>query len=247
MTPHMICVCTPSLGAVPIFWARAMAEMMKVNNTAMRFNPVLDTKGDEIAECRNKAVAECLELERKHNVHVSHFFWVDDDVIPTRAALLQLYSRQRPIVSGVYFTKCTPGLPLIYPGRAQGVAEFVPDEAIEAWGHGMGLCLVQADVYRKMLAAGLPLDKYGRPGWYKTNREYTVQDAMLDCGGTEDLHFLNRAGELGYTPLVDCTKHAFGWHFDMARQKGYPEKQFGQWSAGKPVVWETSRGTFTWE
>jgi hypothetical protein len=70
---------------------------------------------------------------------------------------------------------------------------------------------------------------------------------MLDCGGTEDLYFLDLAGKLGFKPLVDCGKWAFGWHFDLKSLRGYPEKQFAQWAAAEPVTWDTPDGVVTWE
>jgi hypothetical protein len=164
-----IVLCTPSLGAVSLWWTRQIAELMWPLNLGHRVCFARDAVGGEIAETRNLIVQQCLDMESE-SVEIDSLFWVDDDVLVSRAALVSLYAHHRPIVSGVYFTKSEPGLPLLFPGRLQGTLPFVPDKTIEVWGHGMGLCLVKAEVYRRMLAEGLPLDKYGRPEWYKTGR-----------------------------------------------------------------------------
>lgn len=244
--PKLVCLCTPSLGTVSLWWARAISAILWPQNIGKYVHFTQDVKGDEIAETRNRIVSDVLALEEKHYVEIDSVFWVDDDVIVAAGALLQLYAHQRDIVSGVYFTKGEPSNPLIYPERLAGVSTFVPDTAMDVWGHGMGLCLVKAGVYRKM-AKRCPKDKYGRPQWYKTNREMKLVGGMLDCGGTEDLHFLDRAGKLGYQPMVDCSKHAFGWHYDLKTGQGYPKRQWNQWAKNQSVTWQTPEGRVVWK
>lgn len=244
--PKMICLCTPSLGTVSMWWARALTSIAWPQNIGKYIHFIQDDKADEIAETRNRIVSEILALEDKHNVAIDSLFWVDDDVIVTAGSLLQLYSHQRPIASGVYFTKGEPSNPLIYPERLGGVSPFVPDRVFEVWGHGMGLALVKAEVYKK-LAKQVGKDKYGRPAWYKTNREFKVMNGMLDCGGTEDLYFCDKAGKRGYQPLVDCSKHAFGWHYDLKAGVGYPRRQWGQWAKQQSVTWQTPTGKVVWK
>lgn len=243
----IIVLCTPSLGAVSLWWARQIAGLLWPLNIGKRHLFLRDSVGGEIAETRNRIVKMALELENDQ-VEVDSLFWVDDDVLITQGALLQLYTHHKPIVSGVYFTKSQIPEPLIFPARLHGTAPFVPDQVLEVWGHGMGLTLVKADVYRRMeRELQLPKDKHGATEFYKTNREYKVEGQMLDCGGTEDLYFLDMAGRLGYRPAVDCGKWAFGFHYDLARHRGYPEPQFKQWAAAQPVTWQTDKGLVTWE
>lgn len=244
----IICLCTPSLGAVSIWWAQQVADMMWPMNCGRRNVFMRDAVGGEIAETRNKIVAQCLAFDSE-KVEIDSLFWVDDDVLITRAALLRLYEHRRPIASGVYFTKGEPGQALIFPSRLGGTLPFIPDKVYESvWGHGMGLTLVRAEVYRRMRdELRLPLDKYGSPEWYKTVREYKVEDNMLDCGGTEDLYFLEEASKIGSTSLVDCGKWTFGFHFNHQTQQGYPTEQFNQWSRPEPVKWRTEKGEVSWE
>jgi hypothetical protein len=214
-------------------------------NIIRRVEFTRDSVGGEIAEARNNLVAKCLRYEND-KVELDSIFWLDDDVLPTRGALVKLYDHHVPVAAGAYFLKGDPTLPLIFPGRGAGTAKFAPNHVGPMWGVIGGLTLVKGGVY-KALAEHVGKDKYGRPEWYKTDKEYTVEDGLLNCGGTEDLYFCNLLPKIGVTPLVDCTKHAFGFHYDMETNKGYPLAQFAQWSQAKPVTWETDNGTVTWE
>lgn len=245
-----IAVCTPSLGTVSIWWTRAFVNLMwPMNYGKVVFflqDDVSTPNRNEIAENRNKLVRTALDFE-SDNREVSHIFWLDDDVIVPAAAVMQLLSHDRDIASGVYFTKAPGRLsePLIFPSRVGGTDRFIPNRTYEVWGHGMGLCLVKTDVYRKM-ESGMDRDSYGNPEFYKTVREYTATDFGLDCGGTEDLDFLNKAAAYGYRPLVDTGAYAFGWHFDLKTNKGYPEEQFDQLRKAQTIRWDTPDGPVEW-
>jgi len=230
-----ICACTPSLGLVSMWWARQFTNLLWPLNMGRQVMMKHDSVGGEIAETRNSIVVDCLNLETD-SLEVDSLFWVDDDVLLTRGALVQLYSHHKPIVAGCYFTKSDPSIPLLFPERMGGTAPFVPNKVVPMWGVGMGVTLVKMDVY-KALIPKVGRDKYGRPEWYRTNREYKVEDGMLDCGGTEDLFFCELAAKEGITPIADCSKHAFGWHHDRETGQGYPKEQFDQWKSAKQIVW----------
>lgn len=242
------CIAVPTLGTVSIEWASAFRNLAIPPNTGVMELLAKDDKGGEIAEGRNGLVHRALSYENETR-EVTHIFWIDDDVIFTRLALVQLMSHDCDIASGVYFMKGEPTWPLIFPGRGMGTTPFTPNQVFHSWGHGMGLTLVKMDVYRRMLAeCNLPLDKYGRPEWYKTTSilDAQVEDDTIFVGGTEDLYFLDRAGKMGYKPKVDTTRLAFGWHYDRELQIGYPRQQWDQFMSGKPIVWDTSDGPVVW-
>lgn len=242
-------VCTPSLGMVPLEWANVFRVLMTPLNYGLVNFFTVDTKGGEIAEGRNNCVHQALASDTD-DMEVTHLFWWDDDVICDPAAIMALIRHERDIASGVYFSKSEYSEPLIFPGPGGGTSPFLPGQAFETWGHGMGLTLVRIGVYRRMMEAfpDLPRDKYGRFGWYRTEG---LQDAKLEgnvlwVGGTEDLYFLGNAGKMGITPLVDCSQAAFGWHLDTKAQTGYPPKQWAQRIRGEPVTWDTPGGVVTW-
>lgn len=202
--------------------------------------------GKPVAEARNEAVTRALAFENNER-EVSQIFWVDDDVLIARTALIKLYQHYAPIVSGVYFSKGDVSEPLIFPGRGCGSLPYIPDQVIETWGHGSGLTLINTDVYRKMQKElNLPLDKFGNVEWYKTPIEPNYDGTVLWCGGTEDLFFCENARKLGYKSIVDCTSDAFGWHFDRATGKGFPRQQFNAGKTGQPIVWNTPDGPKEW-
>lgn len=243
-----IAFCTPTLGMVSIEWASALRAMTLPLNTGYSEAFGKDSVGGEIAEGRNGCVATALSYESDRR-EITHLFWLDDDVVAPRSALMALMRHDADIASGVYFTKGEPCEPLIFPGRGCGTTPFVPDRVFETWGHGMGLALVRTSVYKRMLAElNLPRDRYGRPAWYKTPsaEDAEIVDETLFVGGTEDLYFLHRAGQMGYRPIVDTSRYAFGWHVNSETGLGYPLKQWKQYRARQPIVWDTPDGPVTW-
>lgn len=246
-----IACCATTLGSVSISWASVLRGMAWPLNTGYVNFFVVDEQGGEIAESRNRCVQLALDYDTP-TCEVTHLFWIDDDVIVSTRSLLRLLSHNRDIASGVYFTKCDPPEPLIFPGRGCGTTPFVPDQVFETWGHGMGLCLVRTEVYRRMARElDLGKDKYGRPAWYKTtgaeDATVDIEDNIVWMGGTEDLYFLNEAAKLGYRPIVDTSRFAYGWHFDRETRQGYPKKQWAQFQRGETITWDTANGPKAWE
>jgi hypothetical protein len=242
-----IAVCVPTLGNVSIEWAQALRALVLPMNTGYCECFGKDDLGGKIAETRNAIVAKALSYESPER-EITHLFWLDDDVICNRTAILALKRHDCDIASGVYFLKGDYGEPLIFPSRGGGTLPFVPDETFEVWGHGMGLTLVKLDVYKHMLDEGLPNDSCGRPQWYKTPgaEDAEVLHEVLFMGGTEDLYFLEAASKLGYKPLVDTSYGAFGWHYDAKHQIGYPKRQWEQYRKREPIVWDTPDGPVVW-
>ncbi len=214
--------CVPTLGTVSIFWVRCVEGILWPNAAGKTLFYLRDGEGGEIAETRNALVQQVIEYDRDVSP-ISHIHWIDDDVFVQRGCLRQLLAYDYDIASGVYFTK-VEGLaaePLIYPTPTSGADKFIPDQAYEVWGHGMGNTLIKLDVYHRMREdLKLPLDKYGRPTWYKTTHgrdDALVEDekGVVHEGMTEDLFFCDNAEKLGIKKLVDTSKHAFGFHFDQ--------------------------------
>jgi 2-polyprenyl-3-methyl-5-hydroxy-6-metoxy-1,4-benzoquinol methylase len=92
------------------------------------------------------------------------------------------------IVSGLYFQKSKPYLPVARYEK-DGVHYFLEDfnynEIMEVAGVGMGLCLIKADVFKKL---SYPYFKFE----WVTQGEETFQLA-------EDLYFCDQAREAGYS------------------------------------------------
>lgn len=261
-TIKTIARCTPSLGDVSIWWARAAECIFWPNNTAKALFCARDYVGDEVAEVRNSIVESVLAYDEQcHNV--SHLFWLDDDVLCFPGCLLELLHQDKDIVSGVYFTKMEGNLssPLWYPESGGGTARFKPDVVEDVWGHGMGLTLVRTEVYRRMRDELLTrevdgkkemlVDRYGRFRWYHRTDQMTElwQDEhdLTHMGMTEDLYFLGLAAKLGYKPAIVSSKHAFAFHYDKNADRGYPQKQWEMWVNGEPITWDMPGGKVIWD
>jgi hypothetical protein len=250
----VIALCMPSLGLTSMWWTKAVFELQWPLNTVKAALFCQDDEGNKIDVARNSIVKRAMEL-CSPKVEVTDLLWIDDDVIVQRSALRQLASHNRPIRSGVYFTRDDPCEPLIFPCKGGGTTPFKPDTTFETWGHGMGLTLISLEVYRKMLEAGLPMDKSGKnPEWYRTPTEEDthLDGIVLQRGGTEDLNFLDRAAQLGFTGFVDCSKHTFGFHVDVDDEKktiqGYPKEQWKQWQNRQKIQWPQPDGSVvTWD
>ncbi len=243
---RIIAVCTPTLGLLHVNWVAAFMELIWPLNTG---KAQLFVTGKPVAEARNETVARAMSIENEDR-EVTHLFWVDDDVIVPRTALLQLLRHRRPIASGVYFTRAELAEPLIFPCAGGGTQEFVPDRGYEVWGHGMGLTLIETNVYRRMRQElDLGIDRFGYPAWYRTTggEDVHVEKGLLTGVGTEDLYFLDKVRGIGLTGFVDTSANAFGWHHERKTNKGYPEKQYHQMKTGQPITWDTSEGLYTWE
>lgn len=239
----VIAVLTPTLGQVSMFWTVGLINLIWPMNMGKGIIPIVDLVGGEVGETRNKCVAAVLDAERTSGQELEGVFWLDDDVIVSKFALLQLVSHDREIAAGVYFTKGDLGEPLIFSGPSSGTLKFRPDETFEAWGWAQGLSYVQTKVYKEM-AENLDLgkDRYGNPCWYKKPDPGVSETGQITIGGTEDFHFFANANKLGYRCLVDCGKHAFGWHYDSNTKSAYPKKQWQQFLKREPIVWEGRKG-----
>ncbi len=244
-----VSVCTPSLGTVSILWAICLSQLEYPLNYGRLFMPVLDDIGGTIDSCRNQCVARTLMME-DDRAEITHILWLDDDVIFCPSVLRRLMSHGRDIASGVYFLKDDVPEPLIFPERFCGTVPFVPDQVKEYWGCGSGLTLVKTGVYKRMLEElKLPMGREGKwPEWYRTTcaDDNEVCDGVKNGGGTEDLYFCELASKIGVKPLVDTSRHAFGFHYDSRTNKAYPLPQWEQYAAGQPITWDTPAGTVTW-
>ena len=163
----IIAQCTPSLGLVSLQWARAIQSVLWPMRTGHTVLYLRDGAGGEIAETRNAIVDAAMRCEE--TTPIWKLFWVDDDVIVQQGCLLELLHQNTPICSGVYFSKREGNLsePLIFPLDG-GVDHFKPDAIYDVFGHGMGLTLVDLDVYRRMrdeLQLPARISETCAPGW----------------------------------------------------------------------------------
>lgn len=240
----LVPILTPTLGTISMWWHLTQIDLLYPMNVGKQPITTLDLHGGEVGEMRNRLVAMALLIEDQSGgkTQVPKVMWVDDDVLVDRECMICLARHDVDIASGVYFSKGEFGEPLIFPGPSSGVLSFKPDEVFEAWGWSQGLSLVSTEVYRRMKAElDLGTDKYGQPNWYK-KPDFKMTETGIINGGTEDFHFFENAQKLGYRPVVDCRKAAFGFHHDYRKNVSYPLAQWNQYVRKEPVIWPAGKG-----
>lgn len=240
----------PSFGMVHLFWHARMYNMRHPMNRIVRQFYIV---GKEVGHARNEIVAKALAVEQDDpSVKCTRLLFVDDDLLFHPDALLKLLQHNRPIVSGLYYTKTSVPTPLVLHGEYGGTARsWKPGEVIECDGHGMGLCLIDTEVFRRMRdEMDLGVDPFGNPNWFETIKDSMVlrpdNGVSKNFNATEDWTFLQRARQLGYQPCVDTSPQTFAFHLDTKTMTAYPQKQWAELLKHGTVTWETDDGPVVW-
>jgi len=224
-----IVIATPSFGKVSIRWAQNFRALATPMNSLC---PCISEVGFPVDVARNRIVKISLGLECKP----SHIFWLDDDVLCHPYSMLQLIAAKKDVIGGVYFTKDDHAEPLIFDEQYSSPSPYIPNSGIrKTWACGGGLTLVKTEVYRKMLdTLDLGKDDMGNPRWYYTSGD--KPDESYRCN--EDMWFADKANESGHEVWIDTSMMAFGWHYDIGAEKGYPTAQWAQYLATGKADWE---------
>jgi hypothetical protein len=246
----VIVIGVPSFGMVHLYFMARYYNLRMPMNTIQKHVYVV---GKEVGDARNEIVAKALSLEEADpSIRCEKIFFLDDDVLVHPDALLKLLDRRRPIVSGLYYTKTSVPTPLVLHGEFEGTASsWTPGDLVECYGHGMGLTLIDAEVFRRVRDE-LPIgvDQFGHPNWFATTKDAAVLKAdggRAIVNQTEDMRFLGLARQLGYTTAVDTSAQTFGWHLDTRTLIGYPEKQWREFTATGRITWTLADGReVTW-
>lgn len=142
-----------------------------------------------------------------------------DDLIP-QGPLMALYegiAKGFDVVGGLYWTKGSPSMPLIYGDPKQGSKHksgmfkvrhnWKPGQLVECNGMGMGFTLFKLDIFR---------DKRLKKPWFKTAQgvaeKFDGEKGVV--GYTQDLWFFEQIRALGYKVAVD-TRVKVG-HMDLS-------------------------------
>lgn len=191
----------PSFGMVSTYFYQAMKGQQFPLVSSAIDKVVLNKKIDE---ARNEIVDFAL------GQNANYIFWVDDDVIPPGDAFLKLYTHQKDIINGVYWSKSSPPMPLLFRNHLEGPYwDWHVGDLIEIDAAGMGLTLVKTDVYRKIEK------EIGGP-WYSTDYGSFKDMTQSPANNTEDLYFYWKARKAGYKIWADTSVQAM--HFDKTYQ-----------------------------
>jgi hypothetical protein len=142
--------------------------------------------GYSVPDARNIVLSKCL------NEGFEWVFFVDDDVIVPRNALVKLISNNEKVVGGIYYRKYFPieSVPMI---EVNGVPSIVDNYGI---GDLFPDCLVLSSgctlIHRSVIESI-------EPPWYKS---FTVEGrAAL----TEDTYFCSKLRTAGFKPVLDTS------------------------------------------
>ena len=196
MAGPVIAVCTPMQDMLHPLMVRSLLGLdYVVPRTDVAY---LDVRGHAIEDARNDVVGKVLfdpDLAR-----VTHFLWIDDDMVFQPDALRRLLAHDLPIVGGLCHGRRAPHYaPILCYRNPRGALGYTyrheyPQGIIEVDATGAAFILVKREVYEAVEAK------------FKTEGEgpYSNHGAgVLGCG--EDISFCERAKACGYKVMVDTT------------------------------------------
>lgn len=200
-----ILVCSPH---------RAPGDKMATNIFSLQTPAAFECRlwephGMSVAEARNSSI-------RKAKAEgFNYIFWIDDDTIVPRNALVQLISHDADIVGGFYYRKYVPlesvGMREVLVEGNRKVPSRIRNYKVGDILHNTlvlpsGITLIKLDVF----------DKIPEP-WYTT---VLIESAPAI---TEDTYFCQKARDAGYDIITDTGVQ--GIHVDMASNKifGHPD------------------------
>lgn len=175
----------PTWGRVSVEWSLAMAALQWPLGSSMGRTFI---KGEEIAAARNQIVQHALEGKAEY------LFFLGDDVIAPSNAVLQLLSRKREIVTGVYWTKTFPPEPYLWRGLLKGsYQDWKAGEFFEVDLAGCDCLLVHSDVFRALDSP-----------WFSRDWVWTGEDGERPSVlATEDFYFFTKARKAGFRLWCD--------------------------------------------
>lgn len=196
----------PTFGTVSMQFTMALRHLGVPLVTTYIDYPVFDKRIDH---ARNDIV----EFALKSKVEWVLFF--DDDVIFPPDTLMKLHKLLKhgyKMVTGVYWSKSDPTVPLMFRDHMMGpYYDWHVGEMVKIDAAGVGCTMIDIEVFKKI-----------PPPWFSI--EYTSSPAemadMADIGTTEDLYFYKKAKDYGFQLWADTSIQC--GHYDK-----YSKKIFG--------------------
>lgn len=189
-----VVICIPTLPQVDLRWAFTFYQILTKTQPG---TPYFAEWRYGVAESREKLVRDSLGTIPD----ITHVMFLDTDVIPPVDCIPALLAHKKPVVAGIYYNSLLTGLSAWIGERALTTADIniIPKEKplLEVDRVGMGCCLIEADVFKK-----LDTMHPGRPFFYYTVYEkINAKEARLQ---SEDFYFFERCAlDMGIKPLID--------------------------------------------
>ena len=172
------------IGAVQPEWLVSWEELKKPTKPDGSPDWITwNSKRQIVHVARNDIVKATLE----QHPEVTHLFFIDDDIMMPPDGLMQLLSRDLPVVTGLYVHRSIPMLPVVFRCNENGqhisITKFC-DGLQQVDACGAGCLLIRTDVLRAIQATGEP--------WFDFSQNMS-----------EDLAFCRRVRQLGYPIVLD--------------------------------------------
>lgn len=210
-------------GTTSTTWA---THLVKVINEmpVSTFWKILSVSGKSYAEARIEVVKKAREL------NFEWIIFIDDDVFLPDQAITKLLSHQKEIISGIYWTKSNPSVPVISKKVGGGpFFNFPINKLFTIGSSGLGCCLINMKVFDKFDEENIP--------YFKENWSLIIDGNEFKCIIGEDLWFFHHARKLGFQPLCDsdiCCDHV-----DMKTNISYPPPEVVRDIASKAIKQKT--------
>ena len=195
----------PTWGKASTDWAQAFSSLQFPLGSAMT---PLWVKGEKIDDARNAICKQAIERG------ATHLGFISDDVLAPPNIWTRLLARNKPIVTGIYWTKTYPAAPYIWRGVQQGpFLNWKEGEFFQIDMAGCDALLLEVDVLKS-----IPYP------WFNCNWTWE-HDEKVGALSTEDFYFFTKAKAAGYEVWCDSgiqclhedrdNGHLFGMTVDM--------------------------------
>ena len=184
-------ICVPMYYVVPgSFMVNFLHRLTELHTNGRNYEVKIYTQqGTVIDRSRNILAEQALEDG------CDYIMFIDADMLLPQNAVDDLLDMNLDIVSGLYFQKGKPYLPVARLKKKDGdeehvfLEDFEFNDVIKVAGVGMGCCLIKADVLRKMEYPYFMFEWKERNG----RMEQTA----------EDLYFCDKAKKLGFDTYLN--------------------------------------------
>lgn len=185
MSEAKVVIALPAYGPIPAVSAISICGLMAKGVADGVCTGLVYATNAMVDWARNHLVG----LALGHHSEPTHIMWVDGDMVIPQDAIEKLLAHDADMVSGLYFQRTPPHLPVVYD--VEPFEMMVEDLDITKFqqveGVGMGCFLARTSVYRKME------EYFGDQMWHQ---------ATWPAAG-EDVWFFRRAKKMGLELWLD--------------------------------------------
>lgn len=178
-------VCIPSRGAIAIDWTANLLELWNYLPNGLKVQ-YFYTRGMDVVAAREACVKQALEINARHLL-----FWDDDTYAPANG-VLRLWNAQKPVISGVVYSKSDPSMPMVF--KEEGSGPWVsligmPKTRYRVESTGLAFTLISMEIFKKLTPPYFAWTQVDEGG------------ATVKLG--EDTYFFNKVKEAGIEAWVD--------------------------------------------